>query len=47
MIETQFYILGNQEYKEAKQDADQLGISVDYYISEFCTYEWEWVEISD
>ena len=47
MIETQFYILGNQQYQEAKQDADQLGVSVDYYISEFCTIDGDWVEISD
>lgn len=47
MIETDYFILSTQEYKKAKHDADNLGVSVDYYLSEFCTYEWEWVEVSD
>ena len=44
MIETQFYILGNQEYQEAKQDADELGISVDYYLFEFVNTQGFYVE---
>lgn len=47
MIETDYFILGTEEYQEAKQDADNLGIRVDYYLMEFCTIEGNWVEVSD
>ena len=36
MIETQFFILTSEQYQEHSQDADELGISLDYYLSEFC-----------
>lgn len=36
MIETQFFILTLEQYEEHLQEADELGISIDYYLSEFC-----------
>lgn len=36
MIETEFFILTQEQYDEHVKDADELGISIDYYLSEFC-----------
>ena len=36
VIETEFFILTPEQYQEHSQDADELGISIDYYLSEFC-----------
>ena len=36
VIETQFFILTSEQYEEHIQDANELGISIDYYLSEFC-----------
>jgi hypothetical protein len=36
VIETEFFILTAEQYEEHVQDADELGISIDYYLSEFC-----------
>jgi len=36
VIETQFFILTPEQYEEHLQDANELGISIDYYLSEFC-----------
>jgi hypothetical protein len=36
MIETEFFILTPEQYHEHAKDADELGISIDYYLSEFC-----------
>jgi hypothetical protein len=36
VIETEFFILTPEQYEEHVQDADELGISIDYYLSEFC-----------
>jgi len=36
MIETNFYILTQEQYEENLQYADELGITIDYYLSEFC-----------
>lgn len=36
MIETEYYILGELEFLEVKSDADELGLSIDYYLMEFC-----------
>jgi hypothetical protein len=47
MIETDYFILSAQEYQRAKQDSNNIGVNVDYYLMEFCTYEWEWVEVAD
>ena len=36
MIETEFFILTPEQYQENKQFADEIGVSIDYYLSEFC-----------
>ena len=36
VIETQFFILTPEQYEEHVKDADELGISIDYYLDEFC-----------
>jgi len=36
MIETQFYILSQEQFNQFSQDADELGLSIDYFLMEFC-----------
>ena len=36
MIETQFFILDAAQFQEYTQLADEIGVSLDYYLSEFC-----------
>ena len=36
MIETEFFILTQEQYQEHTKEANELGISIDYYLSEFC-----------
>jgi hypothetical protein len=36
MIETDFFILTQEQYQENLQYASELGITIDYYLSEFC-----------
>ena len=39
MIETEFFILDAQQFQEYSQLADGVGVSIDYYLSEFCDVE--------
>ena len=39
MIETQFFILDAEQFQEYSQLADEAGVSLDYYLSEFCDVE--------
>jgi hypothetical protein len=36
MIETDFYVLTQEQYQENLQFANELGITVDYFLLEFC-----------
>ena len=36
MIETEFFILDAEQYQEYAQLADEAGVTIDYYLSEFC-----------
>ena len=36
MIETQFFILTPEQYEEHIKDAEELNVTLDYYLSEFC-----------
>ena len=36
MIETDFFILTGEQYQEFYTAAQELGISIDYYLDEFC-----------
>jgi len=39
MIETEFFILNAEQFREYSQLADAEGVSLDYYLSEFCDVE--------
>jgi hypothetical protein len=55
MIETNFFILNDQEYDWFYLKSEELGVSVDYYLLEFCMTEGSivhydgnnWVEVTD
>jgi len=36
MIETQFFILSEEQYEQFYHDAQELGLSIDYFLMEFC-----------
>ena len=36
MIETEFFILDEQQFQEYSQLADEMDVTIDYYLSEFC-----------
>ena len=36
MIETNYYILDGEQYQEFYTEAQQLGITLDYFLLEFC-----------
>ena len=36
MIETQFYILDDQQFDTYSQLANEMDVTIDYYLSEFC-----------
>ena len=39
MIETQFFILTEEQYEEFSQSAAIEGVTLDYYLSEFCSVQ--------
>jgi hypothetical protein len=39
MIETDFFILNQEQYDEFNADAQELGITLDYLLLEFCDIE--------
>ena len=39
MIETNYYILNGEQYQEFYTAAQELGISIDYFLDEFCDTE--------
>jgi hypothetical protein len=36
MIETNFYILTGEQYQEFYTEAQNIGVSIDYFLDEFC-----------
>jgi hypothetical protein len=36
MIETDFFILNGEQYQEYYTEAQKEGVSLDYYLLEFC-----------
>ena len=36
VIETEFFILTPEQYQEHLHDANELNVTIDYYLSEFC-----------
>jgi hypothetical protein len=47
MIETDFFILTPEQYRENVQAASIEGVTIDYYLLEFCNVEGEWVEVEN
>jgi hypothetical protein len=43
MIETDFYILSQEQYQECYTEAQKLGMNIDYYLLEFCDIEGPYV----
>ena len=41
MIETQFYILNEEQFQECSQCADELDVNIDYYLEEFCQVDYD------
>ena len=39
MIETNFYILNGEQYQQFYTEAQELGVSIDYFLDEFCEVE--------
>lgn len=44
MIETNYYILTEEQYHQFQSDADELGLSIDYFLDEFCIVTGEYVQ---
>ncbi len=36
MIETQFFILSQEQFDQFNIDAQEEGVSIDYFLMEFC-----------
>lgn len=36
MIETEFFVLDAEQFQEYSKLADDAGVNIDYYLSEFC-----------
>ena len=36
MIETNYYILDSEQYQEFYTEAQKVGVTLDYYLDEFC-----------
>jgi hypothetical protein len=41
MIETDHFIITQEQYDEFYTEAKNVGVSLDYYLMEFCTVEGE------
>jgi hypothetical protein len=39
MIETDFYILNQEQYDQLNTEAQSLGITLDHFLLEFCDIE--------
>lgn len=47
MIETDYFILTQEQFEENLPDAQELGVSLDYYLMEFTHTEGSMVEYVD
>jgi hypothetical protein len=43
VIETDFFILTHDQYHQFNSEASELGLSIDYYLSEFMDIDGPWV----
>ncbi len=46
MIETEFYILTEEQFNEFYPEAEKLGLGIDYYLDEFCDTEGPYVTMN-
>jgi hypothetical protein len=46
MIETDFYILSGEQYQEFYTEAQKIGVTIDYFLDEFCYVEGPYI-VSD
>ena len=37
MIETNFFILSQEQYDQFYSEAEKIGVSLDYFLMEFCS----------
>jgi len=45
MIETNYFILNGEQYQQFYTEAQEIGVSIDYYLMEFCHTEGEYVYV--
>lgn len=45
-VETEFFILSEQDYHVLSQDAKELNVSLDYLLFEFCDIQGEQVSLN-
>jgi hypothetical protein len=54
-VHTEFFILNEEQFNELYPEAEELNVTLDYYLFEFCMTEGsivhydgdEWVEVTD
>ena len=39
MIETDYYILNQEQFNQFNTEAQEVGVTLDYYLDEFCDIE--------
>jgi hypothetical protein len=45
MIETDFYILSEEQFAQFSQLAEEINVSIDYYLCEFCDVSGPLIEV--
>ena len=45
MIETEFYVLSQEQYEENLQFANELGITLDHFLLEWCEIEGPYITV--
>ena len=44
MIETNYYILDQEQYQQFNTEAKEIGVSLDYYLDEFCDIQGPYIQ---
>ena len=47
MITTQFFILTQEQFDECSIEAEKLSVSIDYFLSEFCSVEGPTIHVAN
>ncbi len=45
MIETDYFFLSPEQYQESRECAAIEGVSIDYYLLEFCDVQGDWIVV--